>query len=474
MAIIKFHDFSGFLQSRTTRLLRPVNELSRAINVEANTIGGIQKRLGYSRYGTTVEASQNVLGVHGYYRLNGDSYLLAAVGTTLYRYNAGSWTAISSVLASSSKYEMATFIDEVFITGYNESTRTFDTVRNLDATSLTSTNNLSGANNARFVVVFRQRLYLISLSSRRRSAFQYSDVPTSSGTVITWPSGNIEEVRTDDGEDLNGVGELGNRLVLFKENSVHEWNESTIIQTGKIGTTSHRSIVNSNPYLYFFSRSQGKKGFYRYEGGSPKLISGKIQSWVDGIADSTLGDIIGFKKGDLLIWFVGTITLGQETFSNSAIVYNVSTNVWSIDQYDDTFRCATYFRDSSTERPYIGVSDGDVHQIAIAGDTQYTDNGTAIAALFRTTKLDFGATEDEKQISKSIFFCEQAQGLQIRGRMDDGRWESLGMCTKTVNSFSGLSSKGFYLEIEGSESSGNPPFIFEGLSLDVKTFSSFE
>jgi len=471
MPIVSFKEFTGMLQTRTSRFLRPPNELTRAINVVSDITGAIRKRLGYSIIGSTL--TNSISGLHSYYRLNGDAYLIATETSNLHTSTGGAFSALSSALASGAKYEMATFVDEVFICGYNSSARTFDTIRNLDGLTLGTTNNLSGATNAKIPIVFRQRLYLISLTGRR-SAFQYSAVPTSSGTIITWPTDNIEEVRTDDGDELIGAANVSNRLVLFKQNSMHEWNESSITQVAEIGTTSHRSIVNTGSYCFFFSRSKNLKGFYVYAGGQPKLLSNKIQEWCDGIADASLDDIVGFRQGENIIWNVGTITIGAETFTNSALVYNMANNVWSHFQYDDAFLAYAPFIISGTERPYLGSSDGEVHQMAITGDTVYTDNTVAIPALFRTNKLDFGASEDKKRISRTKWFSQNAQGVQVRARADDGNWESIGQLTKTVNEFGGLSSKGHYFEFEFSESSANPPFIFEGFSASVELDTKFD
>lgn len=470
MSIVRFTEFTGLLQTRTSRFLRPTNELTRSINVIGDTTGALQKRLGYSIIGATL--TNSISGLHSYYRLNGDAYLIATETANLYTSTGGAWSARSGALSSGANYEMATFIDEVFICGYNPTARTFDSNRNLDNLSLTTTNNLLGASNAKIPIVFRQRLYLIGLTGRR-SAFQYSAVPTSSGTVITWPTANVEEVRTDDGDELMGATNVSNRLVLFKNNSTHEWNETSIIQVSEIGTPSHRSIVNTGSYAFFFSRSKNLKGFYVYAGGQPKLISNKIQEWCDGIADTSLANIVGFRQGENIIWSVGTITIGAETFTNSALVYNMANNTWTHFQYNDTFTAYAPFIVSSTERPYVGTSDGEIHQIAIIGDTVYTDNTVAIPALFRTTKIDFGVSEDKKRISKCKFFAQNAQGVSMRIRGDDGNWQSLGQLTKTVNEFAGASGDAHYWEIEGSESSANPPFIFEGFSLSTSLSSNF-
>ena len=259
MSIIKLDNFAGLLQTRTTRLLSQSNELTRAINVNSNIVGGLQKRLGYSILGATVNAGQRITGLAPYYKFDGTTYFLATTNDgQLFRWDGATWGSISAALSGSTKYEMATFIDETFICGYNETARTFDTIRNLDNLTLTTTNNLTSAPNAKIPVVFRQRLYLIGITGRR-SAFQFSAVPTINGTVITFPATNIVEVRTDDGEELISGVNLANRLVLFKNNTMHEWNENSLTQVANIGTTSHRSVINTGSLLFFFSRSNNKK-----------------------------------------------------------------------------------------------------------------------------------------------------------------------------------------------------------------------
>jgi len=50
---LQIFDFSGGVQTKTTKFLRRVSEVEHAVNVDLETIGGISKRKGYTQKGPT-------------------------------------------------------------------------------------------------------------------------------------------------------------------------------------------------------------------------------------------------------------------------------------------------------------------------------------------------------------------------------------------------------------------------------------
>src|SRR3990167_3967823 len=102
MAIVSFKSFDGMLQTRTSRFLRPTNELTRSINVISDVTGALQKRLGYSIIGSSL--TNSISGLHSYYRLNGDAYLIATETSNLYTSTGGTFSARSAALSSGAYY----------------------------------------------------------------------------------------------------------------------------------------------------------------------------------------------------------------------------------------------------------------------------------------------------------------------------------------------------------------------------------
>src|SRR3990167_10231535 len=102
---------------------------------------------------------------------------------------------------------------------------------------------------------------------------------------ITWAAANWFEVNPDDNDEITALENNGNRLLIFKNYAMYRWTFGQVEADRIIGvgTTSQESVkTNFDLGITFFANP---KGVYAYTDGRPKLISRKIQDYIDAVSD---------------------------------------------------------------------------------------------------------------------------------------------------------------------------------------------
>jgi len=293
-----------------------------------------------------------------------------------------------SALQENAKYEFANFIDLCFVAGYSADDSTFQQVFTIsgilngdyDASSF-----VTGAPNAKYIIQSNDRIFLVNTSNSSNEYF-WSDLPAGSpgAWTLTWTSTNSNRVETNDGEELAGVGKNFNRVLLFKNSSIHKWdadNEQLIRESGSIGSTSHRSIKNLGGSTVFYRNGFG---FYEYAGQEPFLISRKIDDWIGAI--SNVADVASFTDGTIYQASVGNITIDGRTYNNVAIEYNTVLESWVIKDnfgasviatYGETDRKSFYMGSSSSGKVYEMFSHTTTSTSSTSSSTSSTSSSTS-------------------------------------------------------------------------------------------------
>lgn len=177
---------------------------------------------------------------------------------------------------------------------------------------------LDATKNYNSMTVFKRRLVVAS-----ESTIYLSDL----NKPESWPLGNV--ITVPSGGKITGLAVIGFNtpgsassndefLAIFKENelwvltgtSLDDWELKFVDATGCVGQPN---IVSANGYMYFIDN----RGVYLWDGaGKPIYISRPIEGYFaqDGDIDkANLSLAIGsfFKKQNQVIWFVPSVTLGQ-------------------------------------------------------------------------------------------------------------------------------------------------------------------
>ena len=457
-----FLHFADGLQTTTNSFLRKPSELTKSINVHGDTVGSLTKRLGYSEFGTTV-ATTSILGAISYNDISGGTrYLLRYVSGDIQYSTGGAWTSIHGGLNSTAKVEFTILLDQAFGVGY--SSAGYLTPFNIDGTTYSTATNLTGAPSGKFITVYKDEVYILNLDGAP-DKFQWSSIPDTGGTTITWTSTDYQRVYTSNGEEITGghVNKSINELLVFKLNSLHTWDGYRMKDAGGVGTTSHRSIKTIGGVTYFFN----KGGIYAYNGGGePVLISRKIEKWIKGIDQTALGDVFAEVEDEKYYkLYVGSIAVDGDTYTNCEIRYSTVDNTFTIYRYYDTLTCYCQHTVSSVVRTYAGTSDGEMMKLAEGSDQVYADDGHEISAEFEF-ETDLGIPKDRKFIDSVFIYSANPQNLKGHLRAKGKDWSSwfdvYNERDESVNP-----DDGRIMQFGFSESSKNNPFVFEGLTFNA-------
>lgn len=198
-----------------------------------------------------------------------------------------------------------------------------------------------------------------------------------------WVGGNWQDVRTDDGDVLKGVGENSSRLLLFKQSSLHRFDGSSLEQVKSVpGTSSHNSIVNLLGDTYYF---HPLTGIWKYNGVTSKLISEPIWDIIAAISSANYPEIVGYTdNARFLKFFVGDLTANLQTglpaISNAVIIYDALMDNWSLASLAHAISAVTPWVESNVPNIYAGSTSGQVYQL----ETGTNFAGAAIPFRLRT------------------------------------------------------------------------------------------
>jgi len=332
-------DLSGGVDAKTHPSLLQPNQFVKIINGDLDRVdGAISRRMGYEQEGNAVISGSSVLGLGNLAKPDGTHKIVAVCGSDCYVYNSVTelWNAQSQSLTSAQKAEFRTYLDHLFMCNYSNDTRVYDgstwsTSTNLSAAS----GSPSGAPRAKFIEVYQNRVYLGNVvvqpnaypSRVYRSSLPDSDYEISWNT--TEETGEYFEVDTNDNDMIRGLGTNSNRLLIFKEYSMHTWdNYSRQKVQGAPGTTSHRSIVNIDEWTYYFNRD----GVFRWNGGVAEFISKPVKPYTDGISAASSYGVCAGEKDKHYLLYIGEVDNTEAQIKESRILLDFDTTKerWSV------------------------------------------------------------------------------------------------------------------------------------------------
>lgn len=395
-------NLSGGMNAKTSPLIIKDNECELALNYTLNKLGGLEKRAGYSQYSNQPQVGKRVLGL---YEFRAGTTYKAPVGTKvqlmaientdanakkIYSTTSGAnWTERATYALYGQKSRWASFLGNVI---HLDGTAT-TAVKSSNGTSWATgapapTGTTTGAVMAE-VKVFQDRVYAmgsastvtggIFTNSNFGSKVFFSSLPDVNATTITYAEADNFDVNPDDNDAIVGCENNGNRLLIFKHDSMYRWTYGQVEADRLIGvgTSAIESVrTNFDVGITFFANA---KGVFAYTGSRPKLISRKIQPYIDAVTDWT--DVCAEVDDDHYYLSVGDITVNGRTFTNAVLVYHISLDAWTIFTLADRPVVFARMYGSSTTKMsiYFGSSTGKVFKFL---DSSTDDAGTAIQCDF--------------------------------------------------------------------------------------------
>ena len=350
-------DFSGGMNSHTTPLLLKDNESELILNYNLDKVGALTRRNGYSLFSTvSLFYLSGLIGVMNpntrtgllYTTTNDAIEVDATVRKTYYKGEADAgWVVTDDITAKPFQpvtgaaneiypTRFVLFLNYVFRLTGGDAPLSFliSTPQTKTTTNLTDTETSAAlAIIPSLGAVFQDRVYFNRAADGFRSRLYYSTLGVSGGT-ITWntntSTGQWFDVNPDDGDFITALENNGNHLLIFKNYAMYRWifGQVEADRIIGVGTASQESVkTNFELGITFFANS---KGIYAYDGNRPKLISGKIQEYIDAVTNFNWRYCAGHVDKDHYYLSVGDITVNSRTISNAWFVYNILLDAWTI------------------------------------------------------------------------------------------------------------------------------------------------
>lgn len=443
-------DYSAGINQAIGRLVASDNEVSLIVNGELEQIGPIHKTRGYEQRGDDVNDGYEILGNVAGIKSDGTQKQIVvaddAAESDAYTFNPinGAWTKHNLSLTSGARAEFEYFLDGFFMVNFEDTTRWNNYVQWYTDT------NVTNAPKAKYIKQYLSRIYVAYVTydgSTYPSRVVYSDLPTGSPLTIAWNNAdNYFDVDSDDGDVIKGLDTNANRLLIFKENSLHRYDTNTRYKVpGAPGTTSQRSIITIQGATIYLHQS----GIYLYDGDTSRKISRKIKDIIGGISTKNLVTASAWQKGDKYFLYVGDVDNPEENLEidKCLIEYDIGKNAFTIRSllidptcfhtYKDDRSQASYneatltYNDANTtynalvsaeERVYCGTLDGKVYHF----DTGNSFDGTDIPFLIETKDYYLGYPALYKLFQKVHVFVNSRKSVTVQFKVDEGRWKTLG------------------------------------------------
>lgn len=408
----------------------PENSVELAINMNFDTIGAVKTRPGVATYATSLSGSVKSFGT-----LNSQAsttkYLFAHVGSTIYALNSatGAWASVRTGLTGTDKARFSQFLNRTWMVNGNAG----DVPKTSNGGTFDTTDVPATFPKGDFIEAgFDGRVWIGDAST---DILYYSDIVQSTdGTTYVSPltfsltENFIAKFSPQDGESMTGLFRVPKALLLFKQNHIYRVYGTSNVDAYpayNVGTFSQESIVQGKDDVYFHHSS----GFYKFNyNAQPTEISRRVIDFVKAIPRSSYDDIVGVYDGnDAVKWSVGAVTVDGVTYSNCQMRYTISTQVWTIYDFDDkNFTALIRYDNGTTIEQVVGTSAGLVGKLD-SGNTDFGDDiyFDLIDRWRSFTEMD----SFSKNISGLSVLSKKATGTNFQYQtdsMENNEWEDFG------------------------------------------------
>jgi hypothetical protein len=431
----EFQEFSykannGGLNTKASPLFLKDNESPDCLNVYFDTDGAIIKRNGSvqittehitmpSHYTSVLPEEHTVSGLAYYMKKDGTDYLVEVIGGAVYKTDdiegtpehiTGDHYVYSAALGTTELQDFEVYLDTLIATDGEDEPWTWDGAGSIERMGGSDGLTLPyGLTKAKYVALFKDRLFLANVTISGvtyPSRVYFSAI----GSITDWTATDFINITTNDGQAITGLEVLGDRLVVFKTNSIYN-----ILFTGSsdipfyvqksdsdVGCIAGHSIQDVKNNLIFLSSD----GIYAYDGLASIKISDRIsptlRDYNAGRYDNAVSANYKLKNQ---YWL--TFTDGSGTESNEVIVWDYYHNAFT--RYNDlNLASMVIVFTSNGDRLYTGGYEADLDRQDYGTSDSGTSqtNGSAIDAYYWTKWFDWGSLGYKKRPMYLYLFAE--------------------------------------------------------------------
>ena len=449
-------------------------------------LGRITKEPGSVRVGDVIQTDKPIKSLYNFRQSSTTQKMLATVDdsasddTQLFYSTGGAWSEVTAAETAWANFagidvSMETFLGYCFFVGYG-ATDGFLPVGSLTGTTFSTSTNVTGMAQGKFIVRYRDRLYVLNAKSGVTEypyRAYFSPIPVA-GAIGTWNSSGTDFFDVDYGEGITGGASAWDKLVIFTEYGMWFYDQTQLKKVYDIGCSNHKTIKQISSYLMWANAD----GVWLSTGGQPQNVGGEVIDFIRGATPTNFFATVVDEEYHL---YVGTVTVDTVTYTNTELIFNLPTQSWRWKERAKSITSFERFNSSGINRLYMGATDG-----AVYNQSKYTDatiyssdgaissttDGTAMTASFEIAPVIIDASK-AKDIGEMIVYAERAQGLKFYARIIDKNvrvltpYKPLGQLSQYINNFTVDIPKGAMIQIKAEEHSTNPYFSFFGFTLDA-------
>ena len=468
MAKLDFYDMSGGMNNKPAPLFIADKDCELVQNYHMDNLGSLTKRNGILYLiGQTVN-NKSITGMFLFDDKLGTDYsnILISVDTVIKKVASNAWTDSDTGLTSGDELYFESFVDYVFRTDGRNVMES-----SADLTTWGTTNCLATLI-PKYVRLWEDRLYWLNDNSATKypSRIGWSELPTGTPLALTFGADNWADINPDDNDEITWGEPFGKVFLIFKEHALYHWTFGQVEPDRiiNVGTPAGGRTVKQVQGICFFAN---KDGVYAHTGaGQPKLISRKVQPWIDAISDLTA--MRAEVDTDHYYFYIGDVTVDSVDYANVMLVYTLSLDSWHIETYPFEITSMTRFKrktlSTTTEvydSIYLGDDDGFVYR-KNTGTSDYLGTATKPISGQIITKeyplIDF----PNPSILQKLYVLAQGTGAKVNYRINRGRWNAWKDLTKRLTE-GRIAGKGHTLQLSITDNSETISQI-EGFSIEVK------
>jgi hypothetical protein len=269
--------------------------------------------------------------------------------------------------------------------------------QNSTASNITVPTNLTGA---KYIKKFQNYCFLANVKLagiRYPSRVYWSEFQN----FNIWNDAEYIDISKDDGQEITGIKELGDRLVVYKNNSIY-----VIVFTGDVdipfivqrtnsamGTVSHRSIqANENGHIF-----ATYDGIAFFDGYNSYKVSDRINDTYSGINHDNMDSMVSlYQKEKNRYWL--SCRSGTSLYNNFVITWDSYLNALSVYSGMSATSLCAFIVNGTKERAYFADSLGYYYQADTGLNDYPTNTKTAISSYFYTNWKSFDDVCDQKGV----------------------------------------------------------------------------
>ena len=380
------------------------NESELIVNYDLDKTGALRRRNGYTAFASN--GLFHTCGLFGTmnpnnktpiaYRSTNDAPFATATERKTYYLSGGAWTVTddtgqepfkptTGATNEVFKTRFASLLNYIFRVNGGDIPVSFliTTPQTKTDINLAYVDNNTIAMTPSLIAVYADRMYINDTADGKRSRVYYSTeaIP---GSEITWGASAAAQqyfdVNPDDGDFITAFENNGNHLLIFKNYSMYRWiwGQIDADRIIGVGTTAQEGVATDfERGITFFANPEG---VYAYDGNRPKLISKKIQPYIDAVANADWKYVSGGVDRERYHLSVGDITVNGRTIANAEFVYNIPLDAWTIWSLAEQPTCYAQISGTfPTQSLTFGTADGYDYYYSTA--TQDLDGGTTAKSI---------------------------------------------------------------------------------------------